>query len=259
MKKIRIIVSGPRGKMSREVLKMISTVDHFELVGVIDNKYDETFDYGNVEVFDDAHNAFQELNPDVLVDFTNPEVSYKIVELAIRHGVRPVVGTSGFNTENIKSLVGATKEKKLGGIIAPNFTVGGVLMMKFASMAAKYFKDIEIIEMHHDQKLDAPSGTAVKTAEMISLEREPKIQGLPNEKELIEGARGADYDGMKIHSIRLPGLVAHQQVLFGSTGESLTIRHDSFNRESFMTGVKLSIETVMKLDELVYGLENVLD
>lgn len=259
MKNIRIVVSGPRGKMSREVLHMISTVEHFELVGVIDYKNINSDDYQGAKVFTDAEECFSKLQPDVYVDFTNPEVGLEILEQAIRYGVRPVVGTSGFNTENIKQFVKASKEARLGGVIAPNFTVGGVLMMKFAAMAAKYFEDIEIIEMHHDQKLDAPSGTAVKTAEMISLERAQKSQGHPDEKELIEGARGADYNGMKIHSVRLPGLVAHQQVLLGSQGELLTIRHDSLNRNSFMSGVKISIETVMKLDELVYGLENILD
>ncbi len=132
-------------------------------------------------------------------------------------------------------------------------------MMKFSKMTAKYFPDVEIIEMHHDQKLDAPSGTAVKTAQMISEVRNPKKQGHPNEAETIQGARGANLDGMPIHSVRLPGLIAHQQVLFGADGETLTIRHDSYNRASFMSGVKLAVETVMNLDTFVYGLENIIE
>jgi 4-hydroxy-tetrahydrodipicolinate reductase len=126
-------------------------------------------------------------------------------------------------------------------------------------MAAKYFSDVEIIELHHDQKLDAPSGTAVKTAQMISTVREQKQQGHPNEKETISGARGANIDGMHIHSVRLPGLIAHQQVMFGAEGQTLTIRHDSYNRASFMSGVKVSVETVTKLNDFVYGLENILE
>jgi 4-hydroxy-tetrahydrodipicolinate reductase len=132
-------------------------------------------------------------------------------------------------------------------------------MMKFSQMAAKYFGDVEIIELHHDKKLDAPSGTAVKTAQMISDIREPKKQGHPDEKETIPGARGAEMNGLHIHSVRLPGLIAHQQVLFGADGETLTIRHDSYNRASFMSGVKVCVETVMQTKTLVYGLENILD
>jgi 4-hydroxy-tetrahydrodipicolinate reductase len=132
-------------------------------------------------------------------------------------------------------------------------------MMKFSQLAAKFFPDVEMIELHHDQKLDAPSGTAVKTAEMISEVREGKIQGHPNEKETIQGARGADYNGMRIHSVRLPGLIAHQQVMFGSDGQTLTIRHDSYNRGSFMSGVKLAVDTVKSVNTLIYGLENIIE
>ena len=178
---------------------------------------------------------------------------------ALEHGVRPVVGTTGFTEENLITLQKMCEDKGLGCIIAPNFALGAVLMMKFSQMAAKYFNDVEIIELHHDQKLDAPSGTAVKTAELIREVRESKEQGHPNEKEIIPGARGANIDGMRIHSVRLPGLIAHQQVMFGSDGQMLTLRHDSFNRESFMSGVKLAVENVMKLDVLVYGLENIIE
>ena len=132
-------------------------------------------------------------------------------------------------------------------------------MMKFSQLAAKFFPDVEMIELHHDKKLDAPSGTAVKTAEMISEVREGKIQGHPNEKETIQGARGADYNGMRIHSVRLPGLIAHQQVIFGSDGQTLTIRHDSYNRGSFMSGVKLAVDTVKSVNTLIYGLENIIE
>lgn len=173
--------------------------------------------------------------------------------------MRPVVGTTGFSEADLKELQQLTEEKGIGCIIAPNFAVGAVLMMKFAKMAANYFPDVEIIELHHDKKLDAPSGTGLKTAEMIAEVRESKKQGHPEEKELIEGARGADYDGIRLHSVRLPGMIAHQEVLFGMDGQTLTIRHDSYNRASFMSGVKLSVEQVMHIDQLVYGLENIID
>jgi 4-hydroxy-tetrahydrodipicolinate reductase len=194
-----------------------------------------------------------------LIDLTTPEVGYLHTKTALEYGVRPVVGTTGFTPEELNELKELAESKKLGCIIAPNFAIGAVLMMKFSQMAAKYFDDIEIIELHHDQKLDAPSGTAVKTAEMIKEVREAKTQGHPNEKETHSGARGATIDGMHIHSVRLPGLIAHQQVMFGAEGQTLTVRHDSYNRASFMSGVKVSVDTVMKLDTLVYGLENILD
>ncbi|MGV3488106.1 MAG: 4-hydroxy-tetrahydrodipicolinate reductase [Tuberibacillus sp.] len=263
---IKIIVAGPRGKMGREAVKMITNTENFTLAAVIDHKYDGKllsevggFDHLDVPIFTDPSLCFSSTQADVLVDFTNPEAGVLHAEKALDYGVRPVIGTSGFSEKDVERFKRRTAEKNIGMIIAPNFAIGAVLMMKFSQMAARYFPDVEIIEQHHDKKLDAPSGTAVKTAEMIRHTRVEKKQGHPNEKELIEGARGADFDGMRIHSVRLPGLIAHQQVLFGGDGELLTIRHDSMNRTSFMTGVHLAIETVMTLDTLVYGLENILE
>src|SRR5699024_10869211 len=155
--------------------------------------------------------CFQEISADVLVDLTVPEVGFKHTSLALQHGLRPVVGTTGFTQEQITELTTLANEKRLGCIIAPNFAIGAVLMMQFAQMAAKYFPDTEIIEKHHDQKLDAPSGTAIKTAELIMNSRAKKEQGHPDEKETLQGVRGANFDGMRIHSMRLPGLVAHQE------------------------------------------------
>ena len=149
------------------------------------------------------------------------------------------------------------KRKAVGTIIAPNFAIGAVLMMKFSQMAAKYFQDVEVIELHHDQ-IRRTIWYSCKTVELIRQNRESKRQGHPNEVEQLAGARGANVDGIHIHSVRLPGLIAHQ-VMFGGDGQMLTVRHDSFNRASFMSGVKLSIETVMNLDHLVYGLENIID
>ncbi|HHW35920.1 MAG TPA: 4-hydroxy-tetrahydrodipicolinate reductase [Bacillales bacterium] len=266
MEKIRIILAGPRGKMGTEALKLIQETEHFELVAAIDRKNGGKL-ISNIEglpaldapIFEDVEQCFEEIQADVLLDLTTPEIGRKHTEAALRHGIRPVVGTTGFNEEELKDLSTTAEEKGVGVIIAPNFAVGAVLMMKFAQMAAKYFPDVEIIEQHHDQKLDAPSGTAIKTAELISKNREEKQQGHPNEKETLQGARGANMNGMRIHSVRLPGLVAHQEVLFGGNGQILTIRHDSLHRSSFMSGVKLAIETVMNLDILVYGLENIIE
>jgi 4-hydroxy-tetrahydrodipicolinate reductase len=266
MGKIKIIIAGPRGRMGREAVALVNATEQFELVAVIDHKYEgmklsdlEGFSPLDVPVYTDIEKCFQSTPADVLIDLTTPESGMRHTKAALTFNVRPVVGTTGFAKSDLEELEAICHEKQLGCIIAPNFAIGAVLMMKFSQMAAKYFDDIEIIEMHHDQKLDAPSGTAVKTAEMISAVRAAKKQGHPNEKETITGARGADYDGMHIHSVRLPGLIAHQQVLLGSDGQTLTIRHDSYNRSSFMSGVKVAVETVMKINTFVYGLENILE
>lgn len=267
MNKIKIIIAGPRGRMGSEAVKLVSKTDHFELKAVVDHKYDgmmlsdiEGFQsIGNVPVYTNIEKCLQNVKADVLIDLTTPDAGMHHARTALHYNVRPVVGTTGFSKEDLDELARICAEKELGCIIAPNFAIGAVLMMKFSQMAAKYFNDVEIIEMHHDQKLDAPSGTAVKTAEMISAERETKQQGHPNEKEKLTGARGANFEGMRIHSVRLPGLIAHQQVLFGSDGQTLTIRHDSYNRESFMSGVKVAVERVMNQNNFVYGLENILN
>ncbi|MCH6268541.1 MULTISPECIES: 4-hydroxy-tetrahydrodipicolinate reductase [Neobacillus] len=267
MEQINIIIAGPRGRMGSEAVKLAAITEHFNLVAVLDHKYDgmmlsdiEGFQsIHNVPIYTDIEKCLQNVQADVLIDLTTPEFGMLHAKTALSYNVRPVVGTTGFSKENLEELERLCKEKELGCIIAPNFAIGAVLMMKFSQLAAKYFRDVEIIELHHDKKLDAPSGTAVKTAEMISAVREAKKQGHENEKETITGARGAEFDGMHIHSVRLPGLIAHQQVLFGSDGQTLTIRHDSYNRESFMSGVKVAVETVMKHNSFVYGLENILD
>ncbi|CAM3175088.1 4-hydroxy-tetrahydrodipicolinate reductase [Sporolactobacillus spathodeae] len=264
--KIKIAVAGARGRMGSETVRMILNHPEFELVGAADTKYDGEKIADKIgilgtdaRIYTDIEQLFTATAPDVLIDFTNPESGKHNLQQAIDYGVRPVIGTSGFTNEDVAVFKEQMDAKKLGGIIAPNFAIGAVLVMKFSQLAAKYFPDVEIIELHHDKKKDAPSGTAVKTAELISKTRQAKIQGAPDEKETLQGARGADYEGMRIHSIRLPGLIAHQEVLFGGKGELLTLRHDSMDRASFMTGVAYAVKTSMALDTLVYGLENVLD
>lgn len=266
MNTIKVIVAGPFGKMGSEAVHLVANTPHFQLVAVVDMKNEgkllsdiDGFPGLDVPVYTNIEQCFEQNEADVLIDFTAPNVGMYHAETAIKYGVRPVVGTTGFTQENLEKLQKDCEAKELGCIIAPNFAMGAVLMMKFSEMAAKYFSDVEIIELHHDQKLDAPSGTAVKTAEMISEVREKKKQGHPDEVETMEGARGTTFDGMHIHSVRLPGLIAHQEVIFGSKGQTLTIRHDSYHRESFMSGVKLAVETVMNLDTFVYGLENIIE
>ena len=263
---IKVIIAGPRGKMGKAAVNLVMNTKDFSLAAVLDHKNDglklsdvDGFAGIDVPIYTDHERCFSEVEADVLIDLTTPEAGRTHTLSALKHQIRPVVGTTGFSDSDLNEIKRISKENKIGCIIAPNFAVGAVLMMKFAKQAAKYFPDVEIIELHHDQKLDAPSGTAVKTAQLIAEERIAKKQGHPNEKETMVGARGADYDGMRIHSVRLPGLVAHQQVMFGGEGQTFTIRHDSYDRNSFMSGVKLSVETVMNIDELVYGLENIID
>ncbi|MGY4690086.1 4-hydroxy-tetrahydrodipicolinate reductase [Salibacterium sp. K-3] len=262
----RIILAGPRGKMGKEAVQLIHETKTFELAAAVDSKNagrklnelpgmpDEP-----AEVYDDMQTCLEALDADVLIDLTTPEAGRKHLELALDYHVRPVVGTTGFSEEDIQRLRQKSEEKEIGAVIAPNFAVGAILMMKLSQMAARYFSDVEIIEMHHDNKLDAPSGTAAKTASMIHEVRPFKEQGHPDEKEQQPGARGAETEGMRIHSVRLPGLVAHQEVLFGGSGQSLKIRHDSYNRQSFMPGVKLAVENVLHVKTLVYGLENLME
>lgn len=254
---IRIALAGPRGKMGKEALDLICGTADFELVGLLDSK--ETEELQNYPVYTSIEQLFAATKPDVFVDLTIPELAMKHTMTALQNGVRPVVGTTGFTEQDLKNLENECLERSLGCIIAPNFSIGAILMMKFAEQAAKYMGDVEIIEMHHDQKLDAPSGTALKTAELIGRHRTVHKQGHVEEQELLPGARGADIDGMKLHSVRLPGLVAHQQVLFGGEGQLLTLRHDSFTRGSFMPGVALSIREVLKRDMCIYGLENLIE
>lgn len=263
---IRIIVAGANGRMGQEVVKMIEKNNHFLMVSAISRSRAGT-DIGQMVGIssqkmyftETVKEAISKFRADVLIDFTTPLCVKKNAMLAISAGIRPVIGTSGLSESDIEELRVQCKRKGMGAIIAPNFAIGAVLMMVFAAKAAKYMPHLEIIESHHDKKLDAPSGTAWKTADLISQNRPETEQGHPQEMELLEGVRGANWQGFRIHSIRLPGLLAHQEVLMGGEGEILSIRHDSLHRESFMSGVKLAIEKVMELDHLVYGLENILE
>ncbi|MEJ8778135.1 4-hydroxy-tetrahydrodipicolinate reductase [Pseudogracilibacillus sp. ICA-222130] len=263
---IKIILAGPRGKMGKEAVKMIENEPKFELVSCIDRKNNgkklsEVLSSTalQVPIFEDPESCFSSVKADVFIDLTIPNVGYINTKAALERGIHAVVGTSGFTDEQLSELTKTAEAKGVGCIIAPNFALGAVLMMVFSKMAAKYFPDVEVIEKHHDQKIDAPSGTAVKTVEMIKEVRQAKQQGHPDEYESIEGARGANIDGIHVHSMRLPGLVAHQEVVFGSKSQLLSIKHDSFHRESFMDGLHLAVEEVSKYKTLVYGLENILD
>jgi 4-hydroxy-tetrahydrodipicolinate reductase len=252
--------------MGREVVKMVLEDPDLELVAAV-NRSELQVDAGRlvgleacgVMLSTDLELAFVEAKPDVLVDFTTPHSVVANTALAIKHKVRPVIGTTGFTPEDLESFDRQCKEQGIGGIIAPNFSIGAILMMKFAAQAAKYYPHLEIIEYHGDQKLDAPSGTSIKTAELISQNRQELRQGNPREEETIEGARGGLYNGFRIHSVRLPGVFAQQEVVFGAFGQTLKIRHDSYDRAGYMPGVNVAVKKVMELTGIVYGFEHFID
>ncbi len=263
---LKVAIAGARGKMGTEAVHTMMKKQNVELVAALDykevgNKLSDLPNFPthyDVPIYTNLVTLIKEMKPDVFIDLTNPHSVYEHTKTALQHNVRPVIGATGFTNEQLKELKELSENSGTGCIIAPNFAIGAILMMKFAREAAKYLPDIEIIEMHHDQKLDAPSGTGLKTAQMIVEAREEKRQGHPDEIETHAGARGADFEGMRIHSVRLPGLIAHQQVLFGGEGQLLTIRHDSLSRGSFMGGIAYCVDEVMNLNHLVYGLENLI-
>ncbi|SFF05698.1 dihydrodipicolinate reductase [Paenibacillus catalpae] len=263
---IKVAVIGASGRMGREVVKMVLEDEALELVaavapsaGPVDAGVFAGKANTGVIVSATIEEAFSNAKADVMVDFTVPVLAYQHTKVAIEHGVRPIMGTTGFTPEQIEELDKLCQEKGIGGLIAPNFSIGAILMMKFAAEASKYLPHVEIIEYHGDQKLDAPSGTSIKTAELISQVRQELRQGNPNEEEVIEGARGGYYNGFRIHSVRLPGVFAQQEVVFGGYGQTLKIRHDSYDRAGYMPGVNVAVKKVMNYSGMIYGFEHVMD
>ena len=262
---IKVIVNGAYGRMGRTVLNAVINDSELELVGAVDviGGADSGELSGNkknaIVVETDLTKALIEKKPDVMIDFTQPQAVFQNVITALENKVSPVVGTTGLSDAE-KEIIRETSEKfDTPVFIAPNFAIGAVLMMLVSKQIAKYMPDVEIIELHHDKKLDAPSGTAELTAKMIAEVRESHQQGHPNEVEKMDHVRGANYDGIHIHSVRLPGYVAHQEVIFGGLGQTLTIRHDSTGRDSFMPGVLLACKKVRSLKGLTVGLDKLLD
>ena len=265
MKK-RIIVNGACGRMGQEVVKTIVLEREDILVGVCDrinvgkNIMELlALDAEKLIIKDDLEGLIRETRPEVIIDFTTPTVVMENIRIGLSNGVNMIVGTTGITEVDLEIIEKMARENKANILIAPNFALGAVLMMRFAAEAARYFPAVEIIELHHDQKLDSPSGTAIKTAELINKNRKEDRGSEKEEIEKLSGARGADAEGVKIHSVRLPGLVAHQEVMFGGEGQTLLIRHDSYNRKSFMPGVKLALDRIADISGLVYGLEHLLD
>jgi 4-hydroxy-tetrahydrodipicolinate reductase len=245
MKKVGVL--GAEGKVGREVCKAVDEADDLELVAAIDK--------------DDEVDALVTSGAEAVVDFTHPDVVMDNLEFCIDHGIHCVVGTTGFDDGRLEQLRGWLEgSPRTGVLIAPNFSIGAILMMRFAAEAAPFFESVEIVELHHPQKADAPSGTARRTAELVArARREADSPPIPDATSTaLDGARGADVDGIRVHGLRIRGMVAHQEVVLGGLGETLTIRHDSMDRASFTPGVLLGLRTIADRPGLTVGLEHFL-
>lgn len=269
---IPVVVNGATGKMGREAVKAIAAAPDMTLVGAIARNpqyvgedVGEVIGCGPLEVpiLADLQGtlamASQEKQPAVVVDFTHPDSVYENVRAAIAYGVRPVVGTTGLSPDQLQDLADFADKASTGCLVIPNFSIGMVLLQQAAVQASRYFDHVEIIELHHNQKADAPSGTAIQTAEMLAELGKAFNPPAVEETEKMPGARGTlAGEGIRIHSVRLPGLIAHQEVLFGAPGQLYTLRHDTSDRASYMPGVLLAIRQVLQLKSLIYGLEKLL-
>lgn len=262
---IKVLVNGSGGRMGSEVVRTLASEEGLMLCGAVDPGC-HGGDAGEVaqikpngiEICATLEDAFSKEIPDVVVDFTSPKVIFNNAKTVLSRGISMVIGTTGLTEEQRNQLADICKTSGANCLIAPNFSLGAVLLMKVSAEIAKYLPDAEIIELHHNNKLDAPSGTAKLTAEMMAKAR-TKNPAPDKTTEKLAGVRGGIYEGYPIHSVRLPGYVAHQEVLFGGYGEILTLRHDSLDRKSFMPGVMLACHKVLSVPGLTYGLEKYLD
>jgi len=263
---IKVGVVGALGKMGREVINAVLEADDMMLGMAVDIQR-KGEDIGQilknqpngVLIYSDLSQALSEQMPDVVVDFTQPSSVFENAQKYLKNNTKCVIGTTGLTDGQIFTLEALSSENKTACLIAPNFSLGAVLMMMFAQKASKYFKNAEIMEFHHNQKKDAPSGTAVKTAQMMSVENSDFTYMNCPETETIQGARGANAKAnVHIHSVRMPGFIASQEVIFGASGQVLTIRHDSMDRTCYMSGVLTAVRYVSQHDDFIYGLENIL-
>ncbi len=272
---IPVIVNGAAGKMGREVIKAVAQASDLTLMGAIDTTPEhQGKDAGELAGLSEPLEVpitnqlepmlgyvagERQMQPGVLVDFTHPDAVYNNIRSAIAYGIRPVVGTTGLSPAQLEELADFAEKASTGCLVIPNFSIGMVLLQEAAVRASQYFDYVEIIELHHNQKADAPSGTAIQTAQLLGELGKTFNTAIVEETEKIAGARGSLADeGIRIHSIRLPGLIAHQEVIFGAAGQIYTLRHDTSDRACYMPGVLLAIRKVNQLKSLVYGLEKIL-
>jgi 4-hydroxy-tetrahydrodipicolinate reductase len=258
---IKVGVVGAAGRMGAEVCRAVAAAEDCELVAAVDpgRAGASVRDISGVDsdlTVADGLDALVDAGAEVAVDFTHPDTVADNLRWLLEHGVHAVVGTTGLSDDDLAELTELAGRSDANALLAPNFAIGAVLLMELAQRAAEHLPHVEIVELHHDGKADAPSGTALRTADLVAAARDESPE--PVMGETHPGARGADRAGIRVHAIRLPGLVAHQEVVFGGQGQTLTIRHDSIDRTSFMPGVLLAVRRVAELDGLVVGLEHLL-
>ena len=263
MKPIRIAVNGASGRMGQAVINALCHEPEIEVVGAVELQPVEDFlalpDGSSTVPFSaDLAHILTTCQPDVLVDFTIAKATMSAVRIAVKQGVNLVIGTTGLTADELSEIAQLALAHKVGVVVAPNFALGAVLMIHLANIAAKYLDYAEIIELHHNQKVDAPSGTATSTAKDMAAARDKPFKRPPPEQKENPVSRGEQVEGVTIHSVRLPGLMAHQEVLLGGPGQTLSIRHDTINRECYILGVILAIKEVVKKQGLVYGLDTLL-
>ena len=262
MTPIKVVVNGALGKVGREVVKALCREPEMQVVGAVELQVSEDYlslpdDSGAVPFSSDLNHILTSCQPDVLVDFTTAQATMPAVRIASKKGVNLVIGTTGLTDADLSEIAQLAMACQIGAVVAPNFALGAILMIHLAKIVARYLDYAEIIELHHHQKIDAPSGTALSTAKaMVTAKGKPfcrsQEQGKPS------ASRGGQYEGVTIHSVRLPGLLAHQEVILGGPGQTLSIRHDTISRECYMPGVILAIKEVVKRKGLVYGLDTLL-
>jgi 4-hydroxy-tetrahydrodipicolinate reductase len=262
---IRVAVSGAAGRMGRAAVRAVLREPDLQLVAAVGRETAVGRDAGEVAgagsrgvTISGDPRAAAAAGAQVLVEFAPGAPAVAHARAALEAGICPVIGSTGLGAGDLDALRSLAAERRTGAVVAPNFALGAVLMMEFARLAAPHFPHVEIIELHHDRKRDAPSGTAARTARVVAEARGSAPAPAVREEEMVAGARGAVVDAVRVHSVRLPGLNAHQEVLFGGPGQILTIRHDSLSEESFMPGLLLAVRKVSALDGLVYGLEHLL-
>lgn len=255
--KIKIAICGFKGKMGQCIYNYFKNIDTIEILSLIDTKVskDDEKQYTNYKIYNNLSNEALE-NVDSMIDFTTPNAVLNNILTALNNNVNCIIGTTGLSDEQIKIIETITKEKNLFTLIAPNFSIGAILMMKFSKIAAQYMQNVEIIEMHHDTKIDAPSGTALSTAKLISNEN---IKNNNEEKILLDGVRGGKHLNINIHSVRLPGFLARQDVIFGLLGQTLTISHNTISREAFLPGIELAIKKSVQQKGFYFGLEKLMN
>ena len=262
METISVAVHGALGKMGREVVSAVLADNSLRMVGAVDIKADSdqlVSGAAKIPLYRDINDLVKKSKPGVMVDFSVAEASIGAIRAAAGSGIDLVVGTTGFSSRDSEEIIRLAKDNNVGIIISPNFALGAVIMMHLSKIAAKYFDNVEIIELHHDQKADAPSGTALATAKAMLDARGGKPFRYPvTKKENLEKSRGGELEGVAVHSVRMPGFVASQEVVFGMQGQTLKIRHDTINRECYMPGVILAVKEVSKHRGTVHNLEDLL-